>query len=198
MCFFQNPLSLDNIWSSFCSLNLDIGREFELRLPRQEVELVDQLREQWMELLELAEQVRVILLKERRGAFEQELDKQVKVSFSAEQSQLFYSYIHCRTIINSQQLKHEKFGHHVFSFTSGRSVENCMQYSTLEKMSGTVSLLERQEMYTHKRLQICCDQNWSQYRPLRNTIPKQSRSRPKISQQALTPWSYAFKRSFTT
>ncbi|XP_025098007.1 LOW QUALITY PROTEIN: dynein gamma chain, flagellar outer arm-like [Pomacea canaliculata] len=53
-------------------------REFELRLPRQEVELVDQLREQWMELLELAEQVRVILLKERRGAFEQELDKQVK------------------------------------------------------------------------------------------------------------------------
>ncbi|XP_076466964.1 uncharacterized protein LOC143298129 [Babylonia areolata] len=53
-------------------------REFELRLPREEVELVDQLREQWTELLELAEQVRVVLLKERRGAFEQELDKQVK------------------------------------------------------------------------------------------------------------------------
>lgn len=57
----------------------DYHREFELRLPREEVELVDQLREQWTELLDLAEQVRVVLLKERRGAFEQELDKQVKV-----------------------------------------------------------------------------------------------------------------------
>ena len=55
-------------------------REFELRLPREEVELVDQLREQWAELLDLADQVREVLLKERRGAFEQELDKQVKVS----------------------------------------------------------------------------------------------------------------------
>ncbi|XP_070190368.1 uncharacterized protein [Littorina saxatilis] len=53
-------------------------REFELRLPREEVELVDQLREQWTQLLELAEKVREVLLKERRGAFEQELDKQVK------------------------------------------------------------------------------------------------------------------------
>ena len=55
-------------------------REFELRLPRQEVEEVDSLREKWAELMELAEQVREVLLKERRGAFEQELDKQVKVS----------------------------------------------------------------------------------------------------------------------
>ncbi|XP_035829673.1 dynein heavy chain 5, axonemal isoform X2 [Aplysia californica] len=53
-------------------------REFELRLPRKEVEEVDSLREKWTELLELAEQVRDVLLKERRGAFEQELDKQVK------------------------------------------------------------------------------------------------------------------------
>ncbi|KAJ8314952.1 hypothetical protein KUTeg_007102 [Tegillarca granosa] len=53
-------------------------REFELRLPRNEVEEVDQLREKWQELMELADQVREILLKERRGAFEQELDKQVK------------------------------------------------------------------------------------------------------------------------
>ncbi|OWF37572.1 Dynein heavy chain 5, axonemal [Mizuhopecten yessoensis] len=53
-------------------------REFELRLPRNEVEEVDQLRDKWQELIELAEQVREILLKERRGAFEQELDKQVK------------------------------------------------------------------------------------------------------------------------
>ena len=54
-------------------------REFELRLPRQEVEEVDSLREKWAALMELAEQVREVLLKERRGAFEQELDKQVKV-----------------------------------------------------------------------------------------------------------------------
>ncbi|XP_060567478.1 dynein axonemal heavy chain 5-like [Ruditapes philippinarum] len=53
-------------------------REFELRLPRQEVEEVDALRENWTELMDLAEQVREVLLKERRGAFEQELDKQVK------------------------------------------------------------------------------------------------------------------------
>lgn len=52
-----------------------------MRLPRNEVEEVDQLREKWQELMELADQVREILLKERRGAFEQELDKQVKVMF---------------------------------------------------------------------------------------------------------------------
>ena len=57
-------------------------REFELRLPRKEVEEVDALRENWTELMELAEQVREVLLKERRGAFEQELDKQVKVKFA--------------------------------------------------------------------------------------------------------------------
>ena len=54
-------------------------REFELRLPRAEVEEVDALRDNWCELMDLAEQVRETLLKERRGAFEQELDKQVKV-----------------------------------------------------------------------------------------------------------------------
>ncbi|CAL1527205.1 unnamed protein product [Lymnaea stagnalis] len=53
-------------------------REFELRLPRDEVEEVDSLRDKWTELLELADSVRDVLLKERRGAFEQELDKQVK------------------------------------------------------------------------------------------------------------------------
>ena len=54
-------------------------REFELRLPRSEVEEVDQLRDHWQELLALADEVRLLLLKEKRGAFEQELDKQVKV-----------------------------------------------------------------------------------------------------------------------
>lgn len=53
-------------------------REFELRLPRQEVEEVDQLRERWAELLLLADDVSRNLLKERRENFEQELDKQVK------------------------------------------------------------------------------------------------------------------------
>ncbi|BFZ10052.1 hypothetical protein BsWGS_13093 [Bradybaena similaris] len=53
-------------------------REFELRLPRNEVEEVAGLRERWIELTELAERVREELLKERRGAFEQELDKQIK------------------------------------------------------------------------------------------------------------------------
>lgn len=56
-----------------------LSREFELRLPREEVEEVDKLRDKWQELLDLADQVSVVLLKERRGAFEQELDKQVKV-----------------------------------------------------------------------------------------------------------------------
>ena len=51
-----------------------------MRLPRHEVEHVDELREKWQDLIELADQVREVLLKERRGAFEQELDKQVKAS----------------------------------------------------------------------------------------------------------------------
>ena len=42
------------------------------------MEEVDSLREKWTQLLELADTVRDVLLKERRGAFEQELDKQVK------------------------------------------------------------------------------------------------------------------------
>ena len=53
-------------------------REFELRLPRSEVEEVDQLRVRWQDLLDLAQEVNHTLLKERRSAFEQELDKQVK------------------------------------------------------------------------------------------------------------------------
>ena len=43
-------------------------REFELRLPRNEVEEVDNLRDNWQDLLTLAEDVRLVLLKERRGA----------------------------------------------------------------------------------------------------------------------------------
>ena len=50
-----------------------------MRLPRQEVEDVDQLRDHWQELLNLAEEVRRVLLKEKRANFEQELDKQVSL-----------------------------------------------------------------------------------------------------------------------
>lgn len=50
-----------------------------MRIPRVEVEEVDSLRVRWEELLELADSVREDLLKEKRNAFEQELDKQVKV-----------------------------------------------------------------------------------------------------------------------
>ena len=60
-------------------------RGVELRLPRTEVQEVEQLREKWRELLELAEESRYNLLKDRRIAFEQELDKQVKV-------QILYSF----------------------------------------------------------------------------------------------------------
>lgn len=63
-----------------------VDREFELRLPRSEVEEVDQLRERWQQLMNLADQVRMILLKERREAFGQELDKQVKVCPNFQQS----------------------------------------------------------------------------------------------------------------
>jgi len=44
-----------------------------VRIPRVEVEEVDSLRVRWEELLELADSVREDLLKEKRNAFEQEL-----------------------------------------------------------------------------------------------------------------------------
>ncbi|XP_030850579.1 dynein heavy chain 8, axonemal isoform X3 [Strongylocentrotus purpuratus] len=52
---------------------------YRLRLPRSEVEEVEKLRDNWQEVVDLAEKCRIRLLKERRGAFEQELDKQVKM-----------------------------------------------------------------------------------------------------------------------
>ncbi|XP_041462850.1 dynein heavy chain 8, axonemal-like [Lytechinus variegatus] len=52
---------------------------YRLRLPRSEVEEVEKLRDNWQEVVDLAEKCRIKLLKERRGAFEQELDKQVKL-----------------------------------------------------------------------------------------------------------------------
>ena len=40
---------------------------------------MDGLRRHWTELLDMADEVHVSLLRKRRGVFEQELDKQVKV-----------------------------------------------------------------------------------------------------------------------
>lgn len=83
-------------------------REYKLILPRKEVEEVDNLRDEWVKLIELAEkvrqtcvcilrfcicynmdnilffswlQVRTELLIKKRGMFEQELDKEVKVRY---------------------------------------------------------------------------------------------------------------------
>ena len=67
---------------------MSFPREFELRLPRHEVQEVDSLRDRWEELLTLAEDVRQVLLKEKRGAFEQELDKQVKVTHTLNNTQI--------------------------------------------------------------------------------------------------------------
>ncbi|XP_071818739.1 dynein axonemal heavy chain 5-like isoform X4 [Apostichopus japonicus] len=54
-------------------------RSYKLRLPRTEVHEVEALRDSWQMVLDLAEECRVRLLREKRGAFEQELDKQVKL-----------------------------------------------------------------------------------------------------------------------
>ena len=50
-----------------------------MRIPRDEVIEVDSLRMKWDELVAMADGVRDDLLKEKRNAFEQELDKQIKV-----------------------------------------------------------------------------------------------------------------------
>ena len=72
---------LENILSTFSLFHNWKLRSYKLRLPRTEVEEVEKLRENWQEVIDLAEVCRVKLLKERRGAFEQELDKQVKVGW---------------------------------------------------------------------------------------------------------------------
>ncbi|XP_051780690.1 uncharacterized protein LOC114649411 [Erpetoichthys calabaricus] len=62
-------------------------RSYQMRLSRDETTEVDNLRENWAELMSLAENVRKKLLKEKKIIFEQELDKQVK-SFSVDVIQL--------------------------------------------------------------------------------------------------------------
>ena len=70
-------------------------REFDLSLQREEVEEVDHLRDNWQKLTTLADSVSTSLLREKRGAFEQELDKQVKVTLhgGVYLGQIFHSSI---------------------------------------------------------------------------------------------------------
>jgi dynein heavy chain len=56
-----------------------VYRDYELLLPRSEVDEVNQLRTKWLQLLAQADYVRNLLLKEKKTNFEQDLDKQVKV-----------------------------------------------------------------------------------------------------------------------
>ncbi len=53
-------------------------REYNPRLPRNEIERVDALRDNWEALIELAETVKTQLLSKQRMLFEREVDKQVK------------------------------------------------------------------------------------------------------------------------
>ncbi|XP_071954985.1 uncharacterized protein [Antedon mediterranea] len=69
---------IDAIYLPIETMYTDL-RSYNLRLPRSEVEEVNALRDRWQDVIDLAESCRVKLLKERRGAFEQELDKQVKL-----------------------------------------------------------------------------------------------------------------------
>ncbi|XP_018425842.1 PREDICTED: dynein gamma chain, flagellar outer arm-like [Nanorana parkeri] len=53
-------------------------RSYKLRIPREEVNDVANLRHKWLELMDLTSVVKETLLKEKQDIFKQELDKQVK------------------------------------------------------------------------------------------------------------------------
>ncbi|XP_077343463.1 dynein axonemal heavy chain 5-like [Lithobates pipiens] len=53
-------------------------RSYKLRIPREEVNDVANLRQKWSELMDLTNVVKETLLKEKQDIFKQELDKQVK------------------------------------------------------------------------------------------------------------------------
>ncbi|XP_028415382.1 dynein heavy chain 8, axonemal-like isoform X2 [Dendronephthya gigantea] len=53
-------------------------RKYELSLPRKEVEEVNNLRDCWRSLMDLADQVHSELMVDKRNIFEQELDREVK------------------------------------------------------------------------------------------------------------------------
>jgi dynein heavy chain, axonemal len=68
---------IDNIYLPIENAYDDLKR-YELVLTRIEIEQVSTLRENWLKLMQSAENVRVMLLQEKRSTLEQELDKQVK------------------------------------------------------------------------------------------------------------------------
>lgn len=63
-------LPIENIYTDL--------RRYDLIMTRQEIEQVTGLRDMWANLMKNAENVRKILLQDKRNALEQELDKQVK------------------------------------------------------------------------------------------------------------------------
>ncbi|MBN3318102.1 DYH6 protein, partial [Atractosteus spatula] len=94
LCLLEELLDMENkidgmyqpIESTYQQL-----RSFDLRLPRQEVMEVMNLRSNWAELMALADRVRRHLLKDKKTMFEQELDKQVK-GFAVDVIQLRNSF----------------------------------------------------------------------------------------------------------
>lgn len=80
-----------------------VGRIFEPRLSRTCDEEVERLRDNWQELLMVAERVYMELIREKRGIYEQELDKQVKVSVSLQGSRSVYGL--------NQEADHRKARH---------------------------------------------------------------------------------------
>ena len=68
---------IDNIYLPIENIYNDLQR-YELILTREEIDQVTNLRENWAKLMKSAENVRTILLQDKRTTLEQELDKQVK------------------------------------------------------------------------------------------------------------------------
>ena len=68
---------IDSIYLPVENIYADLSR-YDLILTRQEIEQVTHLRENWLNLMNSAENVRTILLQDKRSSLEQELDKQVK------------------------------------------------------------------------------------------------------------------------
>lgn len=68
---------IDGIYLPIENIYADL-RRYDLILTRQEIDQVDNLRENWTNLMVSAENVRTNLLQDKRNSLEQELDKQVK------------------------------------------------------------------------------------------------------------------------
>ncbi len=68
---------IDAIYLPIENIYADL-RRYDLIMTRQEIEQVTTLRDNWSNLMKSAENVRKILLQDKRNTLEQELDKQVK------------------------------------------------------------------------------------------------------------------------